>query len=141
MVLGGGVLETEMMGLEVRKGRARTSTPFKRYRAWYGSDSQNPLPPDGGEGMSGGERTSSSVPADKVGLKRNELLRETQNMSGERERELTVYPVGQLPVLVCRFVETTQVCSRFFLDSVVPSIVQASAKHQVVAVTVEASSS
>ena len=27
---GWGVPEIEMMGLEVRKGRARTSTPFKR---------------------------------------------------------------------------------------------------------------
>jgi len=82
------------------------------------SDSQNPLL------LGGGEWTGSSVLVDEVGLRRNELLRETQStMSGERERELTVYPVVQLPVLVCRFVGTTRVWSRASPGSIVPSVV------------------
>ena len=113
--------------------------PLERQRAWYGNDSQNPLPPDGGGRMGCGEWTSSSVPEDEVGLRRNELLHETLNMSGEREGELTAYPAVQLPVLVCRFVGMTRVRSCFVFDSIVPSIVRASRKHQDVAGTVTGS--
>jgi len=63
--------------------------------------------------MGGGKLVASSVPADEVDLRRNELLRETQNMSAERERELTVYPVVQLCMLFRRFVGTTRVCPSF----------------------------
>ena len=73
--------------------------------------------------LGGGEWTSSSVPVGEVGLRRNELLRETQSMFGEREREPTVYPVVQLPVLVSRFVGTNRVWSRASPGSIVPSVV------------------
>jgi len=65
-------------------------------------------------------------------LKRNKTPRETQNMPGERERELTVRPVALPLVLFCRFVETSLVCLRDFLGSIVPSIFRAPGKHQVV---------
>ena len=122
------------------KGTSMKAYTVQMLRAWYGSDSQNPLPADGGEGMGNGEWSSSSVPADRACLRRNELPRETQSMSGEREKKLTVYPVMQLAVLACRFVGTTRVCHYRFFDSIVPSIVRASGKHRVVAGTVKASS-
>jgi len=62
-------------------------------------------------------------------------------MSGEREKELTAYPIVQLPVLVCRFIGTTRVRSCQGIDSVVPSIVRTSGKPQVFAGTVKGSSS
>ena len=82
--------------------------------AGCGSNSQKPLPLDDGEGMGDGEWASSPVPLspDEMSLRQNKLPRETQNISAECERELTVYPVVQLPVLVRRFVGTTRVCSR-----------------------------
>jgi len=45
--------------------------------------------------MGDGEWASSSVPLspDEIGLRRNKLPRETQNIPVERIRELTVYPV------------------------------------------------
>ena len=89
--------------------------------------------------MGGRKWTNSSVPADGVSLRQNKLLRETQSMSAERERELTVYPVVQLPVLVGRFVGTPRVFSCHFFDSIVPSTARASGKHQVVAGTVKES--
>lgn len=63
--------------------------------------------------MGGGELASSSIPlsVDEIGLRRNGPPRETWNMSGEHKRELTVYPVVPLPVLVCRSVKTTRVRS------------------------------
>jgi len=62
--------------------------------------------------MGDGEWASSPVPLppDEIGLRRNKLPRETQNISADGERELTVYPVAQFPVLVRRFVGTTRVC-------------------------------
>lgn len=70
------------------------------------------------------EWASSLVPLspDEIGLRRNEFPREIQNMSGECERELTVYPLVPLPVLVCRFVETTRISPCRVFGSIVPSI-------------------
>ena len=85
--------------------------------------------------MGGGKFASSSVPGDGIGLRRNKLPREIQNMPGERERELTVYPAVQLPALVCKSVGTIRVCSCRVFGSIVPSIVRTSGKHQVAAGT------
>jgi len=73
--------------------------------------------------MGGGKLVNSSVPADEVDLRRNELPREIQSISARRERGLTVYHVVQLPVLACRFAGTTRVFSCGLFDSIVPSIV------------------
>jgi len=136
VILGGGGSRNQNEGIRSVKGASMNVYTVRiLHRAWYDSDSQNPLPADGGEW------TSSSVPADKIGLRRNELPRKPQNMSGERERELTVYPVVQLPGLVCRFVGTSRVRSCQGIDSVLPSIVRTSGKPQVFAGTVKGSSS
>ena len=114
------------MGSEVKQMDASGHAIQTRWKTWYGSDSRKA--PDSGVQADGGKSASSQVPlsVDEIDLKRNETPRETQNIPGERERELTVHPVAPLLVLVRRSVETSLVFLRDLLHSIAPSIAQAS---------------
>ena len=105
-----------------------------RWKTWYGSNSQNVLAPDSGEQADGDGSANSQVllSVDEIDLKRNKTPRETQNIPGERERELTVHPVAPLLVLVRRSIETSLVFLRDLLRSIAPSIARACGQHRAV---------
>lgn len=80
--------------------------PLESYKTRYGSDAQNILPPDDGEGVGGGERADPSAPsfADKVDLERRVRLCEGQGHLMVIGRKLTVNCAALFRVPVGRFV-------------------------------------